>query len=164
MKARNAFAAIACAGVFVLSAASAQAQKEAKPAHGMSHMRKMDKDADKSADKSAKDAAKAERKAAERAEHVAKDEIKDQPKAMLKGIKLTKDEKAQRKAIEKKYAGELKALDKQEDAARKGGTPMSDVAQKIAALHDQERAELRATLTPAQQAQFDANVSKGEKH
>lgn len=135
----------------------AQAQKMkpmAMPATSKAHMSKADKDAMKNAHS----AAKAERKADERVEKDAKDALKDQPKELLKDIKLSKEEKASVKAIEKRAAEQVKALEKQEKAAEKAGTPMADVAQKINALREQERIDLRAALTPEHQARFDANV------
>lgn len=160
MKAHHVLAAATIASLLALGGATAQAQK-AKAPKPMPHMTKVDKAADKQEDKQEQ----AARKADERAEKQAKNDLKDQPKALLRRIKLTREEKRHEKAIEKKYADELKALEKQEDAAEKSGSPMADVAQKIDALRDEERSDLRATLTPAQQAQFDANEAKlGAKH
>ena len=81
------------------------------------------------------------------------------PKGLLKGIKMSSSEKKSVKATEKRYKGQIKVLEKQEDAAEKAGHPDLTIAGKIAALRVSERAELRAALSPAEQAQFDKNAS-----
>ena len=113
---------------------------------------------------SAKAAAKAADKAEDRAEKAAKKEFKEQPHVLLKGIKLTSVEKKQVGDIEKRYNEQFKALEKEEDQAEKSGTPMTDVPQRIAALRDQERNDLRAALTASQQLRFDKNATAPRKH
>ncbi len=165
MTPRHLFASAAVIAALVVSSHVAQAQKvkvEAKPVGGLHKPAKMDKPEKMEkidAKDDAKEAAKAARKAEDRAEKAATKSLKDQPKDLLKGVKLTKAQKVQEKAIEKKYADQLKDWKKSEEAAEKSGTPMTDGAGKISALNDQERAELRAVLTPAQQTRFDANAS-----
>lgn len=162
MKRIHTFAA--AAALLLLSANFAEAQKvkaAGMPAMAKAHMSK----ADKNAAKDVHEAAKVERKADERAEKSAKDALKDQPKELLKGIKLTKEEKASVKVIEKKTDEQIEALEKQEKAAEKAGTPMKDLAQRLNALRERERTELRAVLTPEQQTRFDANAaSVRDKH
>ena len=107
---------------------------------------------------SSKAAAKARAQA--RAENAARREVQTQPEHLLKGIKLTPDQKAQRKAIKKSYAAQLEALRKDEKATAKAGLPTTDYVAKITALRDRERADLRSMLTPAQQTRFDANIAR----
>ena len=149
---------VAATALLLLSAHVAQAQKmkpTTMPATSKAHMSK----ADKNAMKQAHEAAKAEHKADERAEKSAKDALKDQPKQVLKDVKLTKDEKASVKAIEKKADEQIEAIEKQEKADEKAGKRMDDVAHKINALREQERTELRAALSADHQKAFDANVA-----
>ena len=82
-----------------------------------------------------------------------------QPKELLKGIKFSKTQEKSVDSIQKKYDDQLKALEKQEDAAEKAGTPTTSIATKISALGTQERADLRAVLNPSQVTQFDKNAS-----
>ena len=147
--------AAATAVLVLMNTGSAEAQK-AKPS-GVAKSGKMAKAP------SAKAEGKAADKAEDRAEKAAKKEFKSQPHELLKGIKLTSTEKKQVEDIEKRYNDQFKALEKQEDQAEKSGTPMSDATQRIAALRDQERNDLRGVLTPAQQAQFDKNASAPPK-
>ena len=67
---------------------------------------------------------------------------------LLRGIKLSEAEKARGKEIRGKYQTESKTL--RESADR----------QKLAALKQRERAEIRTALTPEHQTQFDANVTQ----
>ncbi len=148
----------ATTALLVLSANVAQAQKMkpmSMPATSKAHMSKADKDAMKTAHETAKD----QRKAEERAEKSAKDALKDQPKELLKDVKLTKEEKASVKAIEKATDEKIEILEKQEKADEKAGRPVGDVAQKLNALREQECTDLRAALTPEHQTRFDANVA-----
>lgn len=98
---------------------------------------------------------KAERNAVDRAE--------DDSKAALKGVKLTKAERTSVNEIVKKYNAQRKDLVKSAVDARKAGTPDAEFVNKLQALRDQERAEIRAAIPAAQQARFDANVSKRDK-
>lgn len=152
-------AGVAAALLVLVCAGNVEAQK-AKPQ--AAKVAKSDKVAKPPSPKAA---AKAADKAEDRAERAAKKEFKEQPHVLLKGIKLTRAEKKQVEDIEKRYHEQFKTLEKQEDQAEKSGTPMSDVPQRIAALRDQERNDLRAVLTPAQQLQFDKNAVSGSgKH
>ena len=147
--------AAATALLVLIGTGSAEAQK-AKPT-GVAKSGKMAKAP------SAKAEGKAADKAEDRAEKAAKKEFKAQPHDLMKGIKLTSAEKKQVEDIEKRYNDQFKTLEKQEDQAEKSGSPMSDVTQRIAALRDQERNDLRGVLTPAQQTQFDKNASSPAK-
>lgn len=104
-------------------------------------------------------AARAADKKEDASERAAIKATRNQPKELLKGIKLSKDQVKSVDAIEKKYEGQLKDLDKQEDAAEKSGASTTAIASKIAALRAQEQADLRAVLNPSQLAQFDKNAS-----
>jgi len=116
---------------------------------------------DADADKAARNADKTE----DASERAALKAARNQPKELLKGIKLSKDEHKSADAIEKKYEGQLRDLDKQEDAAEKSGAPTAPIASKIAALRTQEQTDLRAILSPSQLTQFDKNASAlGAKH
>ena len=123
----------------------------------------MNKTADKAARATEKSADKAER-AAEKTERSELGRAHDQ-KLLTKGIKLTSAEKKRIKAIEKKYDADYRDLRRKElaadKAAGKNGTTESDAAfqAQLSQLKTQERAEMRAVLTPAQQATFDANVT-----
>ena len=123
--------------------------------------------ADKTSDKAARATEKASDKterATEKTERSALGKAHDQ-KLLTKGIKLTSAEKKQLKAIEKKYDADYRDLRRKElaadKAAGKNGTTESDAAfqTQLSQLKTQERAEMRAVLTPAQQATFDANVA-----
>lgn len=107
-------------------------------------------------DKMAKHAAKAE----DRAEHNALREAHQQSTWLVKGAKLSGDERRQVRAIDKKYEAQIRALRKEEKAADKMGAD-NDAAYnaRVTALTTQERAEIRAVLSPTQQARFDANVA-----
>ncbi len=149
---------VTAAALLLIGTSAAQAQKmkpASMPATSKAHMTKGQKDAMKASHDAAKDA----RKADERAEKAAKDELKDQPKAMLKHVKLSKEEKTAVKAVEKRTDEQLTALEKQEKADEKAGRSTADVAHKIAALRDGERAEIRAALTPEHQTRVDQNVT-----
>jgi len=95
----------------------------------------------------------------DKAERAAMKSAKDEPKKVLKGIKLSKAERTSVEGIEKNYSGQLKDLEKQEDAAEKSGKPDATIVSKIDALRTQERAELRAVLTPDQATRFDKNAA-----
>jgi hypothetical protein len=130
--------------------------------------RNADKVADKSAHAANKTAAKIER-AADKTERAEFNAAHDQ-KRLTKGIRLTLAEKKQLKAIEKKYDAQFRAIRKNEvaadNAARKNGTTDSDAAfqTQLSQLQTQERAEMRAVLTPPQQSIFDSNVTKLSSH
>jgi Spy/CpxP family protein refolding chaperone len=82
-----------------------------------------------------------------------------EPKSLLKGIKLTDAEKKATGDIEKRYADQFKDLEKADKASDKAGTPDAALIARIDALRLQERADLRAALTPEQQLQFDKNIA-----
>ena len=96
---------------------------------------------------------------ADKAEAAAMKSARSEPKALLKGIKLSKTEKTSVGAIQKKYDTQLKDLEKQAKAADKAGTPDATLVAKIDALRTQERTDLRAALTPDQATAFDKNVA-----
>ena len=101
-----------------------------------------------------------EAKADERGEHMALRDAHEQSGRWLKGTKLTSAERQRIRDIDGKYDAQVKALKKDEKAADKSGTD-NDAAyeQKLTALAAQERTDIRAVLTPSQQARFDANVA-----
>ena len=92
------------------------------------------------------------------------------------GLKLSDTEKAKLKAIRTKYAPEQKQLREsmkpamqEARAARQKGDSVAakaafdrtkDGRDKMKALMDRERGEIRSALTPENQKQFDANVQK----
>lgn len=98
---------------------------------------------------------------------------------LFKGITLSDAEKANLKTVREKYATQMKAAREQSkpdmqamrDARQRGDTAaLKALWQKGAAQREQnklvmqaERNELRAALTPANQAKFDANVAAFEK-
>jgi len=86
-------------------------------------------------------------------------DARSEPKALLKGIALTKAERKSMKAIEKRYAGEFKVIEQQARIAEKAGQADPSVASRVEDLRMRERAELRAALPLAQQARFDSNVA-----
>ena len=114
-----------------------------------------------------KDEKKAENKTAkaeDHAEHKAFDRADGAPKKWLAGVKLTAAEKTQVKTIEDKYSTQLKTLKKDHMAAEKAGKEDdTQIAGKVQAIVDQEKAELRATLTTDQQTKFDANATPKPK-
>jgi Spy/CpxP family protein refolding chaperone len=137
-------------------AASAQKAKPAGPPVTTKGMTKANEHAAKGQATAESKRAKAREDKAERAETKA---AREEPGRLLKGIKLTKAERTSVNDVEKKYRAQLKDLEKQEDAAEKAGTPMADFATRVTALRTQERADIRAVLTPAQATQFDKNAA-----
>jgi flagellar motility protein MotE (MotC chaperone) len=135
-----------------LCAAFRSAAAERKAAH-------KEEEAARKAAHEAEEAARKEAHEADKVEDRLERSTKHQEKHLLKGLHLTRDQKVQIRAIEKKYDDQLKALVKADEAADKAHTPTSDLA-AVTALRDAERAELRAVLTPAQQTRFDQNVTK----
>ncbi len=130
------------------------------------------RNADKVADKSAHNATKAAGKTERMTEKTERSDLKfaHNQKHLTKGIRLTSAEKAQFKAIEKKYDEQYRALRPKEaadeKAAKKNGTVESDAAfrSQITQLKTQERAEMRGVLTTEQQSIFDSNVIKLSSH
>jgi len=100
-------------------------------------------------------------------------------RGLFKGITLSDAEKANLKAVRTKYASQQKALREQfkpqmqaaRDARQRGDTAaLKALWEKSAGQREQtkqlmlaERNELRAGLTPANQATFDANVAAMQK-
>lgn len=98
---------------------------------------------------------------------------------MMKALNLTDAQKAQVKAIHEKYDAQFKALhqnmkpqmDAMRAARQKGDTAairaqreqMRSQMEPMRKLHEQEMAEVRAILTPAQQQQFDAMKAQREQ-
>lgn len=94
--------------------------------------------------------------------------------ALLRGIQLSDAEKANLKNVNAKYAPQLKALREQykgQGKIAKGDTaamrqrweanaPKREAMKKIMSA---ERADLRAGLSPANQAKFDANAKQMEE-
>ena len=145
--------AAAVAGVFA-TPLFAQATPPAKPAKTAAM--KDEKTETKAVKKEEKKAAKAE----DHAEHKAFDKANGAPKKWLSGVKLTKAEKTQVKTIETKYSTQLSTMKKDHLAAEKAGTETdAGLAAKVQAVVDQEKAEIRATLTAPQQTKFDANIA-----
>ena len=97
-------------------------------------------------------------------------------RGLFRGIKLSDTEKAKLKTIRAKYAPEqrqlresLKPAMQEARAARQKGDSVAakaafdrtkDGRDKMKALMDRERADVRSALTPENQKQFDANVQK----
>lgn len=95
---------------------------------------------------------------------------------LLRGVNLTDAQKAQIKTIREKYQTQFQplraamkpAMDEAKAARQRGDTAGARAAfaktagsrQQMQNLRTQEAAEMRAVLTPAQQATFDANVAQ----
>lgn len=103
-------------------------------------------------------AVRASDKARNRDQRVALKTARHEPKALLRGIKFTPGERKSHKAIEKRYADELKDLRKLTRQAEQEGRTDLHLTVRIDELRLRERAELRRALTPAQYARFDRNV------
>ena len=98
---------------------------------------------------------------------------------LFKGITLSDAEKANVKNVQAKYASQMKAVREQlkpqiqaaREARQRGDTAaLKSMRQKSAAereqiktLFESERNDLRAALTPENQAKFDANVKQLEQ-
>jgi Spy/CpxP family protein refolding chaperone len=105
--------------------------------------------------------AQATKKAEKREEKAEKSEFKmakEQNKHLLKGIKLTAAQKQQVKDITKKYDDQYKSIEKQERDADKAKQPSAQFMTQLQQTRDLEKGELRAVLTPDQQARFDSNA------
>lgn len=80
---------------------------------------------------------------------------------LMNGITLTDSEQSQVKAIEDKYAPQMQEFRQKMRDARQNGTPMdSSSMQQMRDLGKKERDEIRAVLTPDQQAKFDDNIKQ----
>jgi hypothetical protein len=94
-------------------------------------------------------------------------------RGLFRGITLTDTEKANIKNVHAKYAPQMKALREQFKAQRRVAAPdttartarrQANLAQRaqVEQLIKAERNDLRAALTPENQARFDANAKKIE--
>jgi Spy/CpxP family protein refolding chaperone len=75
------------------------------------------------------------------------------PNMSLNGIELTDAQKAKLEQIQKKYQPEMTSI---RDGMQNGGD-RTEAMKNLMALRDKSRAEIRAILTPEQQAVFDKN-------
>lgn len=156
MRLTNVLLAAAVAGVFS-TPLFAQATPPAKAAKSAAMKdEKTESKAVKKEEKAASKAAKTETSA----ELKEIDKATGAPKKWLSGVKLTKTEKTQVTTIEKKYQTQLSTMKTDRQAAEKAGAAADpSYAAKVQAVADQEKAEIRATLTAPQQAKFDANIA-----
>jgi hypothetical protein len=145
---------VVSAALLVGAASSAQAQQKTATKSAQKSTNEVAKKPDQTPTKAAKTDDKAvERRAFAKAEA--------EPAELLKGLKLTKTERAQVNSVERKYRKELADLRKSHDAAVKAKKEdNSQIAAQVQAIADRERDELRGLLTPAQQATFDKNAGK----
>jgi hypothetical protein len=135
-------------------AALAQAKPQGPPATTKGAVKSNPK-----ADKGQATAAAARTAARERkAENNALKSARSEPKALLKGMRFSPYEKRLLGAVEKRYAGQFKQLETADKASDKAGAPDAAYRAKLDALRLQERAELRAILTPQQQVVYDQNI------
>jgi len=74
----------------------------------------------------------------------------------LNGIELTDAQKAKVSEIQAKYQPEMQAI---RESIQNGGD-RAEAFQKMSALRDKMTPEIRAVLTPAQQAIYDKNVAE----
>jgi septal ring factor EnvC (AmiA/AmiB activator) len=106
-------------------------------------------------------AAQKDVKKADTPEHQAFAKATAAPKKWLADVKPTKAERTQIATIEKKYDDQITAIRKDYDKAEKAKTPTDpQTVSKVDGLVEQEKAEIRAVLTSAQQTKFDSNVAK----
>lgn len=104
-----------------------------------------------------------ESKGEERLEHEAFKTARQQSQRLVKGIKLTADQRSRFEDLRKRYDTQYKALEKEErDLDKTKGSDM-DVLRRLEVARLQERAEIRAMLTPRQQVVFDRNVAAPSK-
>jgi hypothetical protein len=142
--------------IVVGAASSAQAQTKAPTKSAQKSTGEVAKKPEQAATKSANASERAaERRAFAKAEA--------EPDQLLNGIRLTKAERTQVNAVEKKYRKELTDLRKSRDSAMKAGRVDPQVPAQVQAIADRERDELRGLLTPAQQTTFDKNAGKLKK-
>ncbi|HXE59416.1 MAG TPA: Spy/CpxP family protein refolding chaperone [Gemmatimonadaceae bacterium] len=84
---------------------------------------------------------------------------------LMNGITLTDAEQTQVKAIEDKYAPQMQELRQKMRDARQNGTQMDSASmQQMRDTNKKEHDEIRAVLTPDQQAKFDDNVKQMMSH
>ena len=74
----------------------------------------------------------------------------------MNGIELTDAQKAKVAEIQAKYQPEMQAI---RESMQNGGD-RAEAFQKMSALRDKMSPEIRAVLTPAQQAIYDKNVAE----
>ena len=78
------------------------------------------------------------------------------PNMQLNGIELTDAQKTKLEAIQKKYQPEMQAIRE----SMQNGADRAETMKKMADLRDRSSTEIRAILTPEQQAVFDKNVAE----
>src|SRR5260370_10243458 len=78
-------------------------------------------------------------------------------RAALAGLNLSQAQRDQVKTINKKYAEQFTQL--RQANGTKGAAQNADARVQMRAIAEQERAEIRAVLTPDQPTQFDANLA-----
>src|ERR1041385_4583785 len=140
----------------LLSAAAVVVAASAIPAHAQDKPKAAKHEA-----KASKNAGMKKEDAGEKIEHKAFGDAEKAPAHWLKGVKLTATEKKSVTDIEKKYRKQLSDMHKTHEANEKAGKEDdSQLAGRVQAVVDQERAEIRAAIPAAQQAKFDANVAK----
>jgi Spy/CpxP family protein refolding chaperone len=82
-------------------------------------------------------------------------------RGLFRGIELTAEQKAQVKTVHEKYAAQHKDMRAQMQKLRaEKQRPDSVTMEKWRGVMAQERTEIRALLTPEQQATFDANAKQ----
>jgi periplasmic protein CpxP/Spy len=86
-------------------------------------------------------------------------------RGLFRGIELTAEQKTQVKTIHEKYAAQHKDMRAQMQKLRsEKQRPDSVTMEKWRGVMAQERGEIRAILTPEQQAKFDANAKQRPGH
>lgn len=78
------------------------------------------------------------------------------PNMQLNGIELTDAQKTKLEAIQKKYQPEMQAIRE----SMQNGADRAETMKKMSGLRDKSSTEIRAILTPEQQAVFDKNVAE----
>ncbi|MDB4878984.1 MAG: hypothetical protein JWL60_430 [Gemmatimonadetes bacterium] len=78
------------------------------------------------------------------------------PERLLDNMMLTESQKAKIESITRKYQPEMQAIYE----SMNGGADRSEARTKMVALRDRMQPEIRAVLTPDQQAIFDKNAAE----
>lgn len=78
------------------------------------------------------------------------------PDRLLDNMMLTESQKSKIEGITRKYQPEMQAIVE----SMNGGGDRGDARQKMFALREKMQPEIRAVLTPDQQAIFDKNVAE----
>lgn len=78
------------------------------------------------------------------------------PNMQMNGIELTDAQKVKLEAIQKKYQPEMQSIRE----SMQNGADRAETMKKMVALRDKSSADIRAILTPEQQAVFDKNVAE----